>query len=120
MSTHSLFALADIEPGTARRVVIGPREIALVRIDDDVYAIGDTCSHDDVSLAEGYVEADDCMIECSRHGALFNLKTGEPESLPAVRPVPVYDVEVVDGQVVLTLADDDAGDENDADERAQQ
>ena len=102
---HSLFPLDEIEPGTARRVVVGGREISLVRIDDDVYAIGDVCSHDDVSLSEGYVEADDCMIECSRHGALFNLRTGEAESLPAVRPVPVYDVAVVDGQVVLTLDD---------------
>ncbi|MDW3217860.1 MAG: non-heme iron oxygenase ferredoxin subunit [Acidimicrobiales bacterium] len=110
MPTHPLFALDEIEAGTARKVVIGDREIALVRIDDDVYAIGDTCSHDDVSLAEGFVEADDCMIECFRHGALFNLKTGEPESLPAVRPVPVYDVSVVDGQVVLTIdePEDDA------------
>lgn len=110
MTTHTLFALDEIEPGTARKVVIGPHEIALVRIDDDVYAIGDTCSHADVSLAEGFVEADDCVIECSRHGALFNLRTGEPESLPAVRPVPVYDVGVVDGQVTLTI-DEESGDE---------
>jgi len=111
MSAHTLFALDEIESGTARKVTIGSREIALVRIDDDVYAIGDTCTHDDVSLAEGFVEADDCMIECGRHGALFNLKTGEPESLPAVRAVPVYDVAVVDGQVILTLeADSDEED----------
>ena len=92
-------------------MVVDDREIALVRIDDDVYAIGDTCSHADVSLSEGFVEADDCMIECSRHGALFNLKTGEPESLPAVRPVPVYDVAVVDGQVTLTLAQTEESDD---------
>ena len=76
-----------------------------MRIDDDVYAIGDTCTHDDVSLSEGFVETDDCQIECWRHGAMFNLRTGEPETLPAVRPVPVYDVAVVDGDVVLTLDD---------------
>ncbi|GJM38566.1 MAG: (2Fe-2S)-binding protein [Acidimicrobiales bacterium] len=111
MTTHTLFPLDDIEAGTARKVVIGDREIALVRIEDDVYAIGDTCSHDDVSLAEGFVEAEDCMIECFRHGALFNLKTGEPESLPAVRAVPVYDVAVVDGQVVLTIEASEDDDE---------
>lgn len=112
MSSHTLFPLAEIAPGTARKVVIGDREIALVRIDDDVYAIGDTCSHADVSLSEGFVEPDECMIECSRHGALFNLQTGEPESLPAVRPVPVYDVSVVDGQVTLVIDDrEEAGDE---------
>ena len=112
MTSHSLFPLAEISPGTARKVVIGDREIALVRIDDDVYAIGDTCSHADVSLSEGFVEADECMIECSRHGALFNLQTGEPESLPAVRPGPVYDVSVVDGQVTLVIEDrEETGDE---------
>jgi 3-phenylpropionate/trans-cinnamate dioxygenase ferredoxin subunit len=110
VSAHTLFPLDDIEAGTARKVVVGNREIALVRIADDVYAIGDTCSHADVSLSEGFVEPDDCMIECGRHGALFDLRTGEPASLPAVRPVPVYDVAVVDGQVVLTFSDE--GDEH--------
>jgi 3-phenylpropionate/trans-cinnamate dioxygenase ferredoxin component len=105
MTTHTLFPLGDIEPGTARKVTVEGHEIALVRIDDDVYAIGDTCSHAEVSLSEGFVEADDCMIECGRHGALFDLRTGEPASLPAVRPVPVYDVAVVDGMVRLTISD---------------
>jgi 3-phenylpropionate/trans-cinnamate dioxygenase ferredoxin subunit len=103
MTTHDLMALEEIEPSTARKVTVDGREIALVRIDDDVYALGDTCSHDDVSLSEGYVDADDCRIECWRHGAMFDLATGEPTTLPAIRPVPVYDVAVVDGRVVLTI-----------------
>ena len=103
MATYTVFALDDIEPGTARKVTIADREIAVVRIDDDVYALGDTCSHAEVSLSEGFVEADECAIECSRHGALFDLTTGEPLTLPAVRPVPVYEVRVVDGQVQLTV-----------------
>lgn len=106
MTTHVLFPLEEIEPGTARKVVVEDREIALVRIDDDVYAIGDTCSHEEVSLSEGFVEADDCAIECWRHGAMFDLRTGEPETLPAVRPVPVYDVAVVDGQVQLEIREE--------------
>ena len=110
-TTHELFALNELEPGSVRKVTIESREIAIVRIDDDVYAIGDTCSHADVSLSEGFVEADDCMIECGAHGALFNLKTGEPESLPAVRPVPVYDVAVANGTVVLTLSADEEDDQ---------
>lgn len=105
MSTHTLFPLEEIEPGTARKVTVEGHDIALVRIDDDVYGIGDTCSHAEVSLSEGFVEADDCTIECGRHGALFDLRTGEPASLPAVRPVPVYDVAVVDGVVRLTISD---------------
>lgn len=111
MSVHDLFALDDIEPGSARKVEVSGRAISLVRIDDDVYAIGDTCSHEDFSLSEGFVDADECAIECDRHGALFDLRTGDALSLPAVRPVPRYDVEVVDGRVLLTV-DDASGHED--------
>ena len=63
----------------------------LVRIGDDVYAIGDTCSHANVSLSEGEVLADDREIECWKHGSTFSLLTGEPQTLPATQPVPVYE-----------------------------
>lgn len=106
-TTHDLMALDEIEPGAAHKVRVDGRDIALVRIGDDVYAIGDTCSHEEVSLSEGYVDADDHQIECWRHGAMFDLGTGEPTTLPAVRPVPVYDVAVVDGRVVLTVTESD-------------
>ena len=106
MTTHELFPLDEIEPDSARRVEVEGREIAVVRIGDDVYAIGDTCSHAEVSLSEGWVEPDDCAIECVAHGAMFDLETGEPLSLPATRAVPTYEVSVADGMVVLKL---DAG-----------
>ena len=105
MSTHVLFALEELEHGTARKVVLENRQISLVRIDDAVYAIGDVCSHEDVSLSEGYVDTEECLLECWRHGAMFNLRTGEPETLPAIRAVPVYDVSVVDGMVQLVIDD---------------
>ena len=111
MTTHELFPLDEIETDSARRVEVEGREIAVVRIGDDVYAIGDTCSHAEVSLSEGWVEPDDCAIECVAHGAMFDLETGEPLSLPATRAVPTYEVSVVDGMVVLKL---DAGSGGDA------
>ena len=111
MTTHELFPLEEIEADSARRVELEGREIAVVRIGDDVYAIGDTCSHAEVSLSEGWVEPDDCAIECVAHGAMFDLETGEPLSLPATRAVPTYEVSVVDGMVVLKL---DAGSGGDA------
>jgi len=86
--------------GTARRFDIGDHRIALVRIGDDFYAIGDRCSHADFSLSEGEVWPDTCEIECWKHGSTFSLKTGEPQSFPATRPVPVYDV-AVDGDNVM-------------------
>ena len=103
--THELFPLDDLPPDSARRVEVAGRAIAVARIGDDVYAIGDTCSHAEVSLSEGWVEPDDCAIECVAHGAMFDLSTGEPLALPATRAVPVYEAAVVDGMVVLTLDD---------------
>ncbi|HET7489569.1 MAG TPA: non-heme iron oxygenase ferredoxin subunit [Acidimicrobiales bacterium] len=99
-STVRLCAAGDLRPGEARRFDVGERRIALVRIGDDFYAIGDRCSHADFSLAEGEVLEDDCEIECWKHGSTFSLKTGEPQSLPATKPVPVYDV-VRDGDEIL-------------------
>ncbi|MXW97565.1 MAG: non-heme iron oxygenase ferredoxin subunit [Acidimicrobiaceae bacterium] len=111
MTTHELFPLDELKTDSARRVEVEGREIAVVRIGDDVYAIGDTCSHAEVSLSEGWVEPDDCAIECVAHGAMFDLETGEPLSLPATRAVPTYEVSVADGMVVLKL---DAGSGGDA------
>ena len=109
MATHELFPLNDLAPDSARRVEVDGHPVAVVRIGDDVYAIGDTCSHAEVSLSEGWVEPDDCAIECVAHGAMFDLETGEPLSLPATRAVPVYEVSVVDGVVVLTLDTSESG-----------
>lgn len=104
MTVYTLFSFDSMESGAGQKVTIEGRDILLVRIDDDVYAISDTCSHADVSLADGFIEADDCAVECPKHGASFDLRTGEALTLPAVRPVSSYDVAVVDGDVVLTLA----------------
>jgi len=93
----------EMESGTARRFDIGAHRIALVRIGDDFYAIGDRCSHADFSLSEGEVWPDTCEIECWKHGSTFSLKTGEPQSFPATRPVPVYDVSVDGADVMVDL-----------------
>ncbi len=95
-----LCRIDEMQPGTARRFDIGAHRIALVRIDDAFYAVGDRCSHADFSLSEGEVWPDTCEIECWKHGSTFSLKTGEPQSFPATRPVPVYDV-TVDGDDVM-------------------
>jgi 3-phenylpropionate/trans-cinnamate dioxygenase ferredoxin subunit len=84
----------EIAPGTAGRFDIGEHRIAVVRIGDDYYAIGDTCSHADFSLSEGDVWEDELELECPKHGSTFSLVTGEPQTLPATQPVPVYTVQV--------------------------
>ena len=94
-----LCAVDEVTPGTARRFDVDEHRIALVRIGDDFYAVGDRCSHADFSLSEGEVWPDSKEIECWKHGSTFSLVTGEPQSLPATRPVPVYSV-TVDGESV--------------------
>ena len=95
--------LDDLAPGTARKALVGKLPVAVVRIDDDVYAIGDVCSHADVSLSDGEVHEDTCELECWKHGSAFSLKTGEPSTLPATRPVPVFDTKVEDGDIYLKV-----------------
>lgn len=100
--TVTLCKVDELQPGQARRFDVAGRRIALVRIGDEFHAIDDECSHEDYSLAEGEVWAEECEIECPRHGSTFDLLTGEPCSLPATRPVAVYKVEV-DGESVAVV-----------------
>ncbi len=102
MST-AVCALTDLAPNSASRFDVDGRPVAVVRIGDDVYALGDTCSHADVSLSEGEVWCDSKELECWKHGSTFSLLTGEPTTLPATQPVPVYVARVVDGIVEIDL-----------------
>ncbi len=93
----------DLQPNTTRRFDVAGRALALVRVGDEFYALDDTCSHEDYSLSEGEVFADECEIECTKHGSTFDLRSGEPRSLPATKPVAVYPVRVDGGDVVVEL-----------------
>ncbi|MGA8725711.1 MAG: non-heme iron oxygenase ferredoxin subunit [Acidimicrobiales bacterium] len=93
----------DLASGEARRFDVAGLRVALVRIGDDFYAIGDRCSHEDYSLAEGEVWPEEREIECAKHGSTFDLCTGQPCSLPATQPVPVYDVVVDDEGVSVVV-----------------
>ena len=98
-----LCSLADLPSGASKRFVHGKHKICLVRLDEHLYAIGDTCTHADVSLSEGEIDADERMVECWKHGSRFSLEDGRPDTLPATKPVPVYDVAVDGDDVVVTL-----------------
>ena len=104
MSEVRVCSFDELVDGGARRFDTNGHRIAIVRIGDDVYAIGDRCSHAEASLSEGDVDADACTLECPKHGAMFSLRTGEPESLPATRPVPHYDARVADGVVYVEVS----------------
>jgi 3-phenylpropionate/trans-cinnamate dioxygenase ferredoxin subunit len=93
-------ALGELTLNQAKRVVVGGIPIALV-LDSagEVHAIGDTCTHGDISLAEGFVEDD--TLECWAHGSQFELRTGKPLTLPAYEPVPVFTVVTIDGDIYI-------------------
>jgi 3-phenylpropionate/trans-cinnamate dioxygenase ferredoxin subunit len=102
-TTKTLCRLDELEPNSARRFDVGKLHIAVVRLEDDVYAIGDRCTHQDISLAEGEVHPEERTLECWKHGSEFSLETGEPTSFPATRPTPTYDVRVENGDVVVVI-----------------
>ena len=93
----------EVPSGAAKRVDVDGHRLCVVHIADDWYVIGDECSHADYSLSEGDVWEDECEIECPKHGSTFDLKSGEPQTLPATQPVPTYEVRVEDDDVVVTL-----------------
>lgn len=97
-----LCSIHDVPTGEARRFDLGKLHICVVHIDDDWYALGDVCTHQNISLAEGEVLADTLEIECWKHGSCFSLVDGSPNSLPATRPEPVYELRI-DGDDVLVV-----------------
>jgi 3-phenylpropionate/trans-cinnamate dioxygenase ferredoxin subunit len=93
--------LADLPDGRGLQVEANGRRIAVFRVGDEVFAIGDRCSHAEASLAEG--EVFDGAVECPRHGSEFDLVTGKPGSFPATKPVEVFTAVVDDGDVFLDI-----------------
>jgi 3-phenylpropionate/trans-cinnamate dioxygenase ferredoxin component len=85
-------SLASLAEDSALAIEIGATPICLARTGGEVFAVGDECSHAEVSLADGDVE--NGAIECWLHGSRFDLRTGRPSGLPATEPVPVYPVRI--------------------------
>lgn len=93
----------SLENGKAVHVDVDGVPVAVVRIDDEVFAVHDRCSHADVRLSDGLVWCETKQIECIRHGSAFSLESGHPDTLPATQPVAVYSVSVTDGEVVVNV-----------------
>jgi 3-phenylpropionate/trans-cinnamate dioxygenase ferredoxin subunit len=96
-------ALGDLTDGIPLRVEVDGLAVAVVKHDDEVFAIEDECSHAAVPLSDGDVE--DCTIECFLHGSRFDLRTGKPTGLPATEPVPVFPVQINGDDVLIELGD---------------
>jgi len=91
----------DIRVGEARAVEIDGRRIAIFNVEGEFLVTDDTCTHEEASLANGFLE--DHLIECPLHGSQFDLRTGEVISLPAVLPVMTYPVKVEGGEISVEV-----------------
>ena len=96
---------AEIPEGEARVVELEGTRIALCRVDGALYAIEDVCTHDDGPLGEGYLDGPE--IECPRHGARFDVRTGAVRSMPAVTPVKTFPLRVERGEVLVEIDAED-------------
>ena len=101
MSFQRACALSELTDSTPLRVEVDGLDVAVVRHDDEVFAIEDECSHAAVALSEG--DVDDCTIECWLHGSRFDLRTGKPTGPPATEPVPTYETKTENGDVLVRL-----------------
>lgn len=91
----------EISPGEVKYVEASGFRLALCNVDGEYYAIADECTHDGGPLGQGRLEG--CQIECPRHGARFDVRTGRAVRLPAVVPVQTYPVKIEGGKVKIGL-----------------
>ncbi|NOZ29986.1 MAG: non-heme iron oxygenase ferredoxin subunit [Chloroflexi bacterium] len=93
--------VADLPPGGKLLTTINGRSIALFNVDGTIYAIGDICTHDGGPLVEG--ELDGYEIECPRHGARFDIRTGQALRMPAFEPIETYEVRIEGDEILVAV-----------------
>lgn len=98
---HAVASMSDLEDRVPYPVDVGAEEIALVLMDDNVYAINNVCTHEYACLSDGYIEED--RIVCPLHLAEFSVTTGEVIEEPAEEDLQTYSVKVVDDQVYVKV-----------------
>jgi 3-phenylpropionate/trans-cinnamate dioxygenase ferredoxin subunit len=91
--------VSEIPPGGRKPLVVDDRAVLLFRIGNDFYAVEDVCSHDGQPLTDGPLEG--TAVECPRHGARFDVRTGRPLCMPAVEPIATFEVQVRGNDVLL-------------------
>lgn len=95
---------SELPPGTRKLIDFEEVTVAVFNIDGQFYCIEDVCTHDGGPVAEG--ELDGFSIECPRHGALFDVRDGAVLSMPAVVPVPTYEVKVEGDDIFVESPDE--------------
>lgn len=98
---HTVARLADVPENELRGVEVEGKRIVLARVDGTVYALEDRCSHEEFALSEGELTGNE--VTCILHGARFDLATGAPRALPAVKPVPTYECRIEGDEIQIKL-----------------
>lgn len=96
---HKACPLSELAPGDSLRLDTSPPIAVFHTEDGELFALDDTCTHQDASLADGWVE--DCWVECPLHASKFDLRTGGVDAPPAKLPVRAHRVTVVDGDIMV-------------------
>lgn len=105
MARYRVAATAEVPEGQAIVVDAGDRRLAICNVDGVLYAIDDVCTHDGGPLGEG--ELIGYEVECPRHGARFDVRTGRVTRMPAVVGVKTYPVEDESGELYIDVPDDE-------------
>ncbi len=93
--------VSEIPPGGKKLVEVDFVPVAIFNVDGDFYAIEDVCTHDGGPLLEGTLERDE--IVCPRHGARFNVRTGQPLCMPAVEPIDCFEVKIEGNNILVSI-----------------
>ena len=99
-----LCATSELETAVPRTVELDDRFVVVVRLDEDIYCIDDVCTHDGGTLGDGELEGH-CLV-CPRHGAKFDVRTGEALTMPATEPTGSYEVKIVGDSVYARVVDE--------------
>ena len=106
MSSFEAVASVDELSNPGKMLVeIQDRLVLLVKVDDQIYCIDDVCTHDGGSFDDG--DLSDHAISCPRHGAQFDVRTGQPLTMPATEATAAHEVKIVDGKILVRLSDED-------------
>ena len=104
MTTRTKIKKSDIKPRQIKSYQLGENKIVICNVNNEYFAISDVCSHDDGELvsADGQL-VDNCQIECPRHGARFDVRTGEAKKMPAVAPIKTYKVSIIGDELEVEV-----------------
>lgn len=96
MTTQTRIKKSDIQQGLAKSYNIGDNKIVVCNVSGEFFAVEDVCSHDNGELVLNEAKLiSDCQLECPRHGARFDVKSGEAKRMPAVVPIKTYKVKII-------------------------